>query len=172
MVLTTMSLTLLSSTVIAKTNCDYTHVVGENFTHKIESMTNYERKVFPYIEDTRACVVSMNVKIDGISYHTKGKFVFGPDQTETKSCMQAEVRAKQNIIRQVSPELLSSNTTMDCKPAEKLKVVEYVHPNDDDITTHPDFLKGWAKPIPQRSNRQLNFGTMLSGVGLALQLLN
>lgn len=137
-------------------------------------MTNYERKVFPYVEDTRACVVSMNVNIKGIEYHTKGKFVFGPDQTETNACMHAEVRAKENIIKQVSPEILSANTTMDCKPEEvpTVEVTKVEFPHDADITTHPDFLKGWVKPVPQKSNTRINFGTMLSGVGLALQLLN
>ena len=62
---------LLSTPTLATTNCKYTHQVGGNFTHKIESMTNYQRKVFPYVEDTRACVVSMNVTIEGIEYHTK-----------------------------------------------------------------------------------------------------
>ena len=114
---------LLSTQTLATTNCKYTHQVGGNFTHKIESMTNYQRKVFPYIEDTRACVVSMNVKIEGTEYHTKGKFVFGPDQTETNACMHAEVRAKENIIKIVSPEILTGTTTMDCTPDEKPVVV-------------------------------------------------
>jgi len=161
---------LLSTQTLATTNCEYTHQVGGNFTHKIESMTNYQRKVFPYVEDTRACVVSMNVTIEGIEYHTKGKFVFGPDQTETNACMHAEVRAKENIIKQVSPEILIANTAMDCKPDEPV-VSEYVHPADADITTHPDFMKGWAKPVPQKSNKVFNFGNMASSIGLLVTIL-
>ena len=86
--------------------------------------------------------------------------------------MHAEVRAKENIIKRVSPEILSGNTVMDCKPEEKPTVVsEYVHPADADITTHPDFMKGWAKPVPQKSNKVFNFGDMASGIGLLVTIL-
>lgn len=136
-------------------------------------MTNYQRKVFPYVEDTRACLVSMNVIVDGIEYHTKGKFVFGPDQTETNACIQAEVRAKENIIKQVSPELLTSQTNMDCKPVEKPSVVSNVEVKDKvvDFTNTPDFMKGWAKPVPQKSNNVFNFGNMTSSIGLLVTIL-
>lgn len=133
-------------------------------------MTNYQRKVFPYVEDTRACMVSMNVTIDGIEYHTKGKFVFGPDQTETNACMHAEVRAKENIIKRVSPEILSGNTIMDCKPEEKPTVVSQ-KTEVIDFRDTPDFMKGWAKPVPQKSNRVFNFGDMASGIGLLVTIL-
>jgi len=161
---------LLSTPTLATTNCKYTHQVGGNFTHKIESMTNYQRKVFPYIEDTRACVVSMNVKIEGTEYHTKGKFVFGPDQTETNACMHAEVRAKENIIKIVSPEILTGTTTMDCTPDETPVVVSQ---KDEviDFTETEDFMKGWANPVPQKSNRVFNFGNMASSIGLLVTIL-
>ena len=44
-----------------------------------------------------------------------GDYVFGPDVTENFACKNAENRAKETIIRKVSPEILSAKTDMSCK---------------------------------------------------------
>ena len=56
----------------------------------------------------------MNVTIDGKTYPTMGDFVFGPDISENSACKNAENRAKEMIVRKVSPEVLSANTDMKC----------------------------------------------------------
>ena len=43
----------------AKTPCDYDHKIDSEFTKTIESTKNVKRKVFPYIEDSRKCVMTM-----------------------------------------------------------------------------------------------------------------
>ena len=84
--------------------------------------------------------------------------------------MHAEVRAKENIIKQVSPEILTANTAMDCKPDEAPTVVSQ-KTEVIDFTETKDFMKGWAKPVPQKSNRVFNFGNMASSIGLLVTIL-
>ena len=65
----------------------------------------------------------MNVTIDGKTYPTMGDFVF--IQIYQKTLFKnAENRAKEMIVRKVSPEVLSANTDMKCtvKTEEIVKV--------------------------------------------------
>ena len=107
----------------AETPCDYDSSVNTKYTKTIQKTTDYKKRVFPYVDDTRKCVINMNVTIDGISYPTMGDFVFGPDISENSACKNAENRAKEMIIRKVSPEVLSANTDMKCTVKTK-KIVE------------------------------------------------
>jgi len=94
--------------------CEYDKTVETNWTQHIEKTSNIDKKVFPYVEDTRKCIMSMDVTIDGTTYDTEGSYVFGPDMTENDACEQATVKAKKNIISEVSPEILSAKTEMNC----------------------------------------------------------
>jgi hypothetical protein len=94
--------------------CEYDKTVETNWTQHIEKTSNIDKKVFPYVEDTRKCIMSMDVTIDGTTYPTEGSYVFGPDMTENDACDQATVKAKKNIISEVSPEILSAKTEMNC----------------------------------------------------------
>ena len=111
---------------VADTPCDYVKDVQTNWTQQIEKTENIERNVFPYVEDTRKCVMSMDVTINGQTYPAEGSYVFGPDMTENDACDSATVNAKKSIISQVSPEILSAKTEMNCstKPQENVQVVE------------------------------------------------
>ena len=108
----------------AETPCDYDSSVNTKYTKMIEKTSDYKKKVFPYVDDTRKCVINMNVTIDGKSYPTMADFVFGPDISENSACKNAENRAKEMIVRKVSPEVLSANTDMKCtvKTEEIVKV--------------------------------------------------
>ena len=108
----------------AETPCDYDSSISTQYTKTIQKTTDYKKRVFPYVDDTRKCVINMNVTIDGISYPTMGDFVFGPDISENSACKNAENRAKEMIVRKVSPEVLSANTDMKCtvKTEEIIKV--------------------------------------------------
>lgn len=53
--------------------------------------------------------------------------------------------------------LLSTQTlAKDCKPEEAPAVISQ---KDEviDFTETEDFMKGWPKPVPQKSNRVFNF---------------
>ena len=108
----------------AESPCDYDSSVNTQYTKTIEKTSDFKKRVFPYVEDTRKCVINMNVTIDGKTYPTMGDFVFGPDISENSACKNAENRAKEMIVRKVSPEVLSANTDMKCtvKTEEIVKV--------------------------------------------------
>ena len=108
----------------AESPCDYDSSVNTQYTKTIEKTSDFKKRVFPYVDDTRKCVINMNVTIDGKTYPTMGDFVFGPDISENSACKNAENRAKEMIIRKVSPEVLSANTDMKCtvKTKEIVKV--------------------------------------------------
>ena len=108
----------------AESPCDYDSSVNTQYTKTIEKTSDFKKRVFPYVDDTRKCVINMNVNIAGKTYPTMGDFVFGPDISENSACKNAENRAKEMIIRKVSPEVLSANTDMKCtvKTEEIIKV--------------------------------------------------
>ena len=112
----------------AETPCDYDSSVNTKYTKTIQKTTDYKKRVFPYVEDTRKCVINMNVTIDGKTYPTMGDFVFGPDISENSACKNAENRAKEMIVRKVSPEVLSANTDMKCTVKTEEIVEKKVEP--------------------------------------------
>ena len=125
---TTIGLVALSSCnyAVAETPCDYTKDVSTNWTKQIQKTENVERNVFPYVESTRKCVMTMDVTIDGQTYPAEGSYVFGPDMTENDACDNATVNAKKSVITEVSPEILSAKTEMNCstKPQENVQITE------------------------------------------------
>ena len=125
---TTIGLVVLSSCnyAVAETPCDYTKDVSTNWTKQIQKTENVERNVFPYVESTRKCVMTMDVTIDGQTYPAEGSYVFGPDMTENDACDNATVNAKKSVITEVSPEILSAKTEMNCstKPQENVQITE------------------------------------------------
>ena len=117
-------LSTCSNLAPAESPCDYDSSVNTQYTKTIEKTSDFKKRVFPYVDDTRKCVINMNVTIDGKTYPTMGDFVFGPDISENSACKNAENRAKEMIVRKVSPEVLSANTDMKCtvKTKEIVKV--------------------------------------------------
>ena len=104
---------------VADSPCDYVKDVQTNWTQQIEKTSNIDKKVFPYVEDTRKCIMTMDVTIDGQTYPAEGSYVFGPDMTENDACDNATVNAKKSVISEVSPEILSAKTEMNCSIQDK-----------------------------------------------------
>ncbi|OUV77155.1 MAG: hypothetical protein CBC91_05450 [Rickettsiales bacterium TMED131] len=115
------------------TPCDFEQAVETNWQHTIEVVSNIDRKVFPYVDDTRKCVMKMDVTINGVEHYTSGDYVFGPDATENYACEQATIKAKKEIISKVSPEVLTSKTEMNCSVR---KTKEPVLAQSDTLPTH------------------------------------
>ena len=132
-------LSTCSNLAPAESPCDYDSSVNTQYTKTIEKTSDFKKRVFPYVEDTRKCVINMNVTIDGKTYPTMGDFVFGPDISENSACKNAENRAKEMIIRKVSPEVLSANTDMKCTVKTEEIVEKKVEPVKETIiiTTMP-----------------------------------
>ena len=142
LILTTLLLSTCSNLAPADTPCDYENNINTEYTKKIEKVLDFDKKVYPYVEDTRKCVINMSVIIDGVTHQTRGDFVFGPDITENSACKNAENRAKETVIRKVSPEILSAKTDMSCKSTVVEKIVEKkvepkVEPINETIVIQP-----------------------------------
>ena len=55
-------LCLSSGAVLAsESNCDYKTNVNTDFQGTISSSKNYNQKSYPYVDDTRICIVEMDV---------------------------------------------------------------------------------------------------------------
>ena len=106
----------------AEAPCEYDKTVETNWTQQIEKTSNIDKRVFPYVDDTRKCIMSMDVTIDGTTYPTEGNYVFGPDMTENDACEQATIKAKKKVIGEVSPEVLTAKTEMNCSTKEELPI--------------------------------------------------
>lgn len=108
-------LCLSSGTVLAsESNCNYKTNVNTDFQGTISSSKNYNQKSYPYVKDTRICIVKMDVNIYNAWYPTEAEYVFGPDMTEADACKRAEIRAKESILRQVVPEKLNRIINQNC----------------------------------------------------------
>ena len=176
----------------AESPCDYDSSVNTQYTKTIEKTSDFKKRVFPYVEDTRKCVINMNVTIDGKTYSTMGDFVFGPDISENSACKNAENRAKEMIIRKVSPEVLSANTDMKCtvktekiveKEIEPIKetIIVTVPPIGSIVSSEIEIVKphkvityqdGFNSYVGDDSTIQLN-ATYQKGIitGIALELM-
>ena len=111
-----VALLCLSSTSLMASEiaCDYKSKVDTEFMGTISSSKNYNQKSYPHVDDTRICIVKMDVKIHNAWYPTKAEYVFGPDMTEVDACKRAEIRAKESILRQVVPEKLNRIINQNC----------------------------------------------------------
>ena len=108
-------LCLSSGTVLAsESNCDYKTNVNTDFQGTISSSKNYNQKSYPYVKDTRICIVKMDVNIYNAWYPTEAEYVFGPDMTEADACKRAEIRAKESILRKIVPEKLNRILNQNC----------------------------------------------------------
>ena len=117
-----IALVLISTPAMAEVSCDYSNNVETNWTHNIQKTENIKRNVFTYIEDTRKCMVTADVKINGVIYPASGDYVFGPDMAENDACDQALIKAKKETMSIVSSETLSSKTKRQC--VQKKPVVQ------------------------------------------------
>jgi len=130
-------ISLLPLSALASSPCDYQHQVTGQYTKEITRVENIDREVFAETGNIRKCFVEMDAWVDGAKHRTEGSFSFGPDVSETTACRQAEQRAKENLIRRVSPEILTANTKMICRNTEQSKPVAQTQPTPQ------------AQPLPQ-----------------------
>ena len=105
----------LLSGVAAASECKYTTDVDTSFEGVISKSQNYDKKTYPYVDDTRKCVVNMDVKINGKWHPTSGTYVFGPDTSENDACKSAELSAKESILRTTVPEKLKKTMEQKCR---------------------------------------------------------
>ena len=124
-------LTLLSSTALAEIPCDYK--VNDNIIYegKIESVRLVSKSVekVPKVKDIRKCMVSIEARVDGKWYPSKGEYMFGPDMSQVDACTHAEDRAKKQVMREKIPETLKSEKNLNCSLTKSKKSCRVIYMN-------------------------------------------
>ena len=124
-------LTLLSSTALAETPCDYK--VNDTITYKgsIESVRLISKDIQanPKIKDIRKCVVDIEARVDGKWHPSKGEYMFGPDMSQVDACTHAEDRAKKKVMREIIPETLTSEKNLNCALTSSKKSCKVIYMN-------------------------------------------
>ncbi len=98
----------------AFSTCEFEERTDVVYQKEIQSIRDYSRHSISFVEGTRKCIVSMSVKIDDEWYIADGSYVFSSSMTEDAACSQADERAKQDILRVVSPENLTGSKNLVC----------------------------------------------------------
>ena len=168
---TLVSLSTCAPLAPAATPCNYEHLINSSYTYTIQNTKDFKKEVFPYIDDTRKCVISMWVTIEDKTYPTQGSYIFGPDMSEMQACEFAEKKAKEQVIREVSPVKLSSQTDLSCikkEEVEEVVVSEVVEKDDVQVVEYFKPIKPSYSPDPSNhyygnyDERKITFGTVLS----------
>jgi len=133
----------------AESPCDYDSSVNTQYTKTIEKTSDFKKRVFPYVDDTRKCVISMWVTIKDKTYPAQGSYVFGPDMSEMQACEFAEKKAKEQVIREVSPVKLSSNTDLSCIKKDVVTPEKEVVVSSEVVEVRPVSVADSFKPIRQ-----------------------
>ena len=123
--------TLLSSTALAEIPCDYK--VNDNIIYegKIESVRLLSKSVekVPKVKDIRKCMVFIEARVDGAWHPSKGEYMFGPDMSQMDACNHAEDRAKKGIMREIIPETLKSEKSLNCSLTNVRKSCKVIYMN-------------------------------------------
>ena len=173
----------MCSPAFAETPCDYAHKVNSQFTKQIDKTENVDRKVFPYVDDTRKCIMTMDIFIDGVSYPAEGEFVFGPDISENLACTNAMQKAKQQVIQSVSPEILNAKTDMSCEQKQTISTPVKIEPIKKIVYDEPVITRRviYSEPVvteriiytePTYSDRNRRSPDLIDSVVSAFSIFN
>ena len=116
-ILTTFLCTLLTTSALAtEAPCDYSSKSKVIYEGKLESVRLIKKSIQtnPQIKDVRKCVMSIEARVKGKWYPSKGEYMFSPDMSEMDACGLAENRAKVKVMREVIPETLKSEKNLKC----------------------------------------------------------
>ena len=74
-------------------------------------------------------MVSIEARVDGAWYPSKGEYMFGPDMSQMDACNHAEDRAKKGIMREIIPETLKSEKKLNCSLTNVKKSCRVIYMN-------------------------------------------
>ena len=124
-------LLLLSSTAFADVPCNYK--VDDSIVYKgsIESVRLVSKSIeqIPEVKDIRKCMVSIEARVDGKWYPSKGEYMFGPDMSQVDACTHAEDRAKKKVMREIIPETMTSEKNLKCDLTSSKKSCKVIYMN-------------------------------------------
>jgi hypothetical protein len=122
--------TLITSLAFqAHSQCFYKSNDNLTYVGHIESTKVISKKVFPYVDDTRKCRITLQSRIEGQWYPASAEYVFGPDLSESEACSQAETRAKRKIMNEVLPETMDGTKNLNCDLTTVKKSCKVIYMN-------------------------------------------
>ena len=98
----------------AFSSCEFKEETDLSYQLQIESIEDYQAQTTDYAKGARECIVSFRVKVEGEWYIASGNYVYGDKMSDSEGCSVAEERAKQDILRVVSPENLTGPKELVC----------------------------------------------------------
>ena len=94
--------------------CEFKETSDLSYQLEIESIEDYQAQTTDYAKGARECIVSFRIKVDGQWFIASGNYVYGDKMSDSDGCAVAEERAKQDILRVVSPEKLTGSKELVC----------------------------------------------------------
>ena len=124
-------LLLFSTTALADAPCDYKVDNKIVYQGNIESIRVVSKDIQsnPSIKDIRKCVMSIEARVDGKWYPSKGEYMFGPDMSQVDACTHAEDRAKKKVMREIIPETMTSEKNLKCDLTSSKKSCKVIYMN-------------------------------------------
>ena len=122
---------LLTTTVSAAAPCNFDSKDSVIYEGKLESVRLIKKDIQfnPQIKDVLKCVMSIEARVKGKWYPSKGEYMFGPDMSQEDACGLAENRAKVKVMREVIPETLKSEKNLKCDLTNVKKSCKVIYMN-------------------------------------------
>lgn len=98
----------------AFSTCEFKEQSDLSYQLEIESIEDYQEHTTDYAKGARQCTVSFRIKVDGQWFIASGDYVYGNKLSDSDGCAVAEERAKQDILRVVSPEIMTGSKELVC----------------------------------------------------------
>ena len=98
----------------AFSTCEFKEQSDLSYQLEIESIEDYQEHTTDYAKGARQCTVSFRIKVDGQWFIASGDYVYGSKLSDDDGCSVAEERAKQDILRVVSPEVVTGSKDLVC----------------------------------------------------------
>ena len=126
-----LPLILFTTTVSAATPCNFDSKDSVIYEGKLESVRLIKKDIQfnPQIKDVLKCVMSIEARVKGKWYPSKGEYMFGPDMSQEDACGLAENRAKVKVMREVIPETLKSEKNLKCDLTNVRKSCKVIYMN-------------------------------------------
>ena len=122
---------LFTTTVSATAPCDFDSKDSVIYEGTLESVRLIKKDIQfnPQIKDVLKCVMSIEARVKGKWYPSKGEYMFGPDMSQEDACGLAENRAKVKVMREVIPETLKSEKNLKCDLTNVRKSCKVIYMN-------------------------------------------
>ena len=126
-----LPLILFTTTVSAAAPCNFDSKDSVIYEGKLESVRLIKKDIQfnPQIKDVLKCVMSIEARVKGKWYPSKGEYMFGSDMSQEDACGLAENRAKVKVMREVIPETLKSEKNLKCDLTNVRKSCKVIYMN-------------------------------------------